>query len=146
MQLVLSTPSAPPPIPASGELNENLRQGFTARNPGWHPAPNVVNSTTALGLQAGLFLDGLRKSERARYYSPNTGRFIGEDPAGLIGGIDFYTYAEDNPLSYRDPFGLKPPPNPFNPTPWYQTCTAQALFSGAGSIAIDAIGLIPEAE
>lgn len=33
-----------------------------------------------------------------------------------------------------------------NGTPWYKTCTAQALLSGAGSIAIDAIGLIPEAE
>jgi RHS repeat-associated protein len=35
---------------------------------------------------------------------------------------------------------------PNNGTPWYKTCTAQALFSGAGSIAIDSIGLIPEAE
>jgi RHS repeat-associated protein len=35
---------------------------------------------------------------------------------------------------------------PSNTTPWYKSCTAQALFSGAGSIAIDSIGLIPEAE
>jgi RHS repeat-associated protein len=39
-----------------------------------------------------------------------------------------------------------PSPAPNNATPWYNTCTASALFSGAGSIAIDSIGLIPEAE
>jgi hypothetical protein len=31
-------------------------------------------------------------------------------------------------------------------TPWYKTCTANAVLSGAGRIGIDAIGLIPEAE
>jgi RHS repeat-associated protein len=41
---------------------------------------------------------------------------------------------------------LPPGPEPNNTTPWYKTCTAKALFSGAGSIAIDSIGLIPEAE
>jgi len=47
------------------------------------------------------------------------------------------------PLVYN---GDSQPDAANNATPWYETCTAQALFSGAGTIAIDAIGLIPEAE
>jgi RHS repeat-associated protein len=43
---------------------------------------------------------------RARYYDPLLGRFISEDPSGLDGGINFYTYAENDALGYVDPFGL----------------------------------------
>lgn len=43
---------------------------------------------------------------RARYYNPTIERFISEDPARLRGGIDFYEYVEDNPLSWVDPSGL----------------------------------------
>ncbi|HVC27997.1 MAG TPA: RHS repeat-associated core domain-containing protein [Gammaproteobacteria bacterium] len=43
---------------------------------------------------------------RARYYSPTYGRFIGEDPIGLIGGINRYVYASEDPIFYDDPNGL----------------------------------------
>ena len=46
---------------------------------------------------------------RARYYSPQFGRFISEDPAGFRGGINLYSYAYGNPVLFRDPFGLCPP-------------------------------------
>jgi len=43
---------------------------------------------------------------RARYYSPMTGSFISEDPAGFAGGQNsFYAYAAGNPISFRDPSG-----------------------------------------
>jgi len=43
---------------------------------------------------------------RARYYDPQTGRFISEDPAGFGGGDDFYAYTENNPATLVDPYGL----------------------------------------
>ncbi len=44
---------------------------------------------------------------RARYYDPQVGRFITEDPIRLAGGINFYTYVEDNPVNWVDPKGLE---------------------------------------
>ena len=43
---------------------------------------------------------------RARYYDPQTGRFISEDPLGFAGGIDFYAYTHNHPIDFLDPFGL----------------------------------------
>ena len=45
---------------------------------------------------------------RARYYDPNTGRFLSEDPIGFHGGIHRYRYVLNNPTSYKDPDGLWP--------------------------------------
>ncbi|HAZ77792.1 MAG TPA: type IV secretion protein Rhs, partial [Enterobacteriaceae bacterium] len=41
-----------------------------------------------------------------RYYDPDCGRFTQQDPIGLAGGLNLYSYAP-NPLSWIDPFGLK---------------------------------------
>jgi RHS repeat-associated protein len=43
---------------------------------------------------------------RARYYSPSSQRFMSEDPIGLLGGLNAYAYALNNPISFRDPYGL----------------------------------------
>jgi RHS repeat-associated protein len=43
---------------------------------------------------------------RARYYSSYLRRFINTDPAGFAGGMNWYAYADGNPISYLDPFGL----------------------------------------
>jgi RHS repeat-associated protein len=106
MQLALSTPSVPPFVPVWAELSENLRQGFTTQNQPWNLGPNVVNSTSAIGFWASLFLDGVRQSDRARYYNPVIGRFISEDPIGFLGGINDYIYAGDDPMDFNDPLGL----------------------------------------
>ncbi|QNH16232.1 RHS Repeat protein [Xanthomonas sp. SS] len=43
---------------------------------------------------------------RARYYSPEMGRFISEDSYGFASGdANFYAYALGNPISYNDPSG-----------------------------------------
>jgi RHS repeat-associated protein len=43
---------------------------------------------------------------RARYYSPQLGRFTSEDPIGVGGGSNLYAYAGGNPISHTDPRGL----------------------------------------
>jgi RHS repeat-associated protein len=40
-----------------------------------------------------------------RYYDPQVGRFISQDPIGLAGGLNLYQYAP-NPVSWIDPWGL----------------------------------------
>ena len=45
---------------------------------------------------------------RARWYDPNLGRFISEDPIGLNGGINQYAYVGNNSLNATDPLGLWP--------------------------------------
>jgi RHS repeat-associated protein len=43
---------------------------------------------------------------RARYYDPQTGRFISQDPLGFDGGdVNLYIYAKNNPIVYMDPSG-----------------------------------------
>lgn len=48
---------------------------------------------------------------RARYYDAKIGRFISEDPIGLLGGLNLYQYAGNNPVNFTDPSGLFTPPN-----------------------------------
>jgi len=58
---------------------------------------------------------------RARYYDPNTGRFLQTDPIGYADGINWYNYCGNNPLNCIDPGGL-----------WYQHYVFPiSYFSGA---------------
>ena len=42
-----------------------------------------------------------------RFYEPEVGRFIAQDPSGILGGDNLYAYAP-NPISWLDPAGLSP--------------------------------------
>ncbi|XUL94005.1 RHS repeat-associated core domain-containing protein [Streptomyces galilaeus] len=45
---------------------------------------------------------------RDRYYDPQTGRFISQDPSGPSGGTNLYQYALSSPTTYTDPTGNNP--------------------------------------
>ncbi len=45
---------------------------------------------------------------RNRWYEPQSGRFLSEDPIGLAGGINPYAFAGGDPINGWDPFGLDP--------------------------------------
>jgi RHS repeat-associated protein len=45
---------------------------------------------------------------RARWYDPDQGRFISEDPLGLKGGVNLFGYVANNPARFSDPGGLCP--------------------------------------
>jgi RHS repeat-associated protein len=64
---------------------------------------------------------------RNRYYDPQTGRFTQEDPIGLAGGLNAYGFANGDPVSYSDPYGLDPILNA-DPDP-ARRARIQAMFS-----------------
>ncbi|MFQ5857789.1 MAG: RHS repeat-associated core domain-containing protein [Anaerolineae bacterium] len=71
--------------------------------------------------ETGLYL------YRNRYYDPQVGRFLTEDPQAAEGVVNFYAYVGNNPIRFRDPFGLQPfaePIRDFKPNP---TATEIAL-------------------
>jgi RHS repeat-associated protein len=44
---------------------------------------------------------------RARYYEPQIGRFVSEDPLRSLGsGANLYAYVDNEPIAFRDPKGL----------------------------------------
>ncbi|MFY9179891.1 MAG: RHS repeat-associated core domain-containing protein, partial [Venatoribacter sp.] len=43
-----------------------------------------------------------------RYYAPQLGRYLSEDPIGLDGGINLYSYVNQSPFDYVDPTGENP--------------------------------------
>ena len=46
---------------------------------------------------------------RARYYNPNSGRFLSEDPIGFVSGdTNLYRYVKNNPIALTDPSGNGP--------------------------------------
>ncbi|MDH2434377.1 polymorphic toxin type 15 domain-containing protein [Pokkaliibacter sp. MBI-7] len=82
--------------------------------PVWQAEPDVWGMATVsldtvanpLRLQ-GQYWDeesGLHYN-RYRYYDPHSGRYISQDPIGLLGGLNPYRYGP-NPLSWIDPLGL----------------------------------------
>ena len=43
---------------------------------------------------------------RNRFYSPQLGRFISQDPIGMLGGTNLYAYVGNDPVNWVDPLGL----------------------------------------
>jgi len=62
---------------------------------------------------------------RARYYDPQAGRFLREDPVGFRGGISKYAYVSNSATNFIDPSGN------CEDSPWDKT---KKLFQCAGSL------------
>lgn len=54
------------------------------------------------------FADQLYQHVGARWYDPETGRFLQRDPAGILGGINLYVYGMNAPTIATDPGGKHP--------------------------------------
>jgi len=71
-------------------------------------------NTTVAGTSSNSFQYTGRENEgtglyfyRARYYNPQLGRFISEDPLGFAGGDgNLYAYVFNSPTNFFDPIGL----------------------------------------
>jgi RHS repeat-associated protein len=68
---------------------------------------------------------------RNRYYDPPSGRFTQQDPIGLAGGLNGYGFAEGDPVTYSDPFGL---------CPWWMgtgaICEAHDAYQAGGVLGV----------
>jgi RHS repeat-associated protein len=109
MQPAPSTSLAPPPIPAMPQLSEKPHQGFATKKTALHPASSVPNFRVTLGLRAVVVENGVREIYSARYYNPQTGRFLSRDPedgnAKDPQSLHKYLYAGGDPVNRIDPHG-----------------------------------------
>ncbi|MFN0278160.1 MAG: RHS repeat-associated core domain-containing protein [Pyrinomonadaceae bacterium] len=78
---------------------------------------------------------GLQYS-RARFYDPQIGRFISEDPIGFAGGINLYAYVGNRPTMFADPTGLFPSWWKFN---YHADITRHGLYGLASPGQIEAV-------
>jgi len=70
---------------------------------------------------------------RARYYDPEIGRFISEDPLGFgAGDVNFYAFVGNNPVNGNDPMGLEAKVNVY-PRPNNQQGFDYIAFDDLGS-------------
>ena len=85
--------------------------GATAKSYSYDAYGNIVDQTGTVeqpytytgrefDAESGLYY------YRARYYDPQIGRFLSQDPIGFFGGINLYQYVEGNPARFNDPTGL----------------------------------------
>jgi len=86
-------------LDAQGQVVESSR--YDAFGP---ESPSSLNpwqfSSKRLDPESGLIYFG------CRYYDPNLGVWLTQDPLGLKAGPNLYVYCVNNPLTHIDPYGL----------------------------------------
>lgn len=76
---------------------------------------------------------------RARYYDPNNGRLLTEDPIRFRAGINFYSYVLNSPNNLADPQGLFP-------TSWHRERTQALALAVLGPKCKDKAKTIADAD
>lgn len=75
------------------------------------------STTPSADLSAHSYVGGLgQRNEdgglyyaRQRWYDSSLGRWLNSDPIGFDGGLNLFTYVNQNPVNIMDPSGLQPP-------------------------------------
>ena len=88
-------------------LSTDLYDAFGNRTGTTTPATTSSGDPWGFGGQWGYQTDnetGLVLCTN-RYYDPQQGRFLTRDPMGYGGGVNLYSYTQNNPVNYVDPSG-----------------------------------------
>jgi len=88
-----------PPILHTVQDGNTVQEQWIEQNRYDRPSQNLRFQGQYLDQETGLHYN------RFRYYDPDIGRFISQDPIGLFGGDNLYQYAP-NPTEWIDPWGL----------------------------------------
>lgn len=94
------------PLRLTGEHGQTLWQG---QADDWGGVGNEEGETDQPIRFQGQYRDeesGLYYN-RYRYYAPELGRYVTQDPIGLKGGVNTYLYSETNPINLFDARGLE---------------------------------------
>jgi RHS repeat-associated protein len=83
----------------AGGLIETHAYSPYGRSPGTSSTPFLF-AARRFDAATGLY------HNRARAYSPELGRFLQTDPAGIKGGLNLYAYVQNDPMNAVDPSGL----------------------------------------
>lgn len=73
------------------------------------PLETVPNDFEFVGEQGVMADAGGMSFMRARFYDPVAGRFTQRDPIGVMGGLNLFVYAENDPVRGTDPSRLFSP-------------------------------------
>ncbi|ECC8734380.1 hypothetical protein DFR18_001565 [Salmonella bongori] len=91
-------------------VNAEGKADWSAEYDAWG---NVLSENNPHNLKQLIRLPGQQYDEetglyynRHRYYDPSQGRYITQDPIGLEGGWNSYSYVKNNPVNWIDPLGL----------------------------------------
>lgn len=94
-----------------GSVRHIIRNADEVSNAYEYDAYGNITSSTGTAHNPFLFTGREYDDEtglyyyRARYYDPQSGRFIAEDPLLFIDGLNINAYVGNNPLNAVDPFG-----------------------------------------
>ena len=94
---------------AAGYVYKPLSAFGASDDPTASPSGSVAASSTGFTGASTPNATGGMVYLRNRWYDPQSGRFLTQDPIGLAGGVNLYAYAGNDPIAYTDPFGLCPP-------------------------------------
>ena len=94
--------------------------GLTTYRTGGTDTPFLFNGKYGVTTDPNGLLD-----MNARFYNPYLCRFTSADPSGFSGGLNFYAYANGNPVSYVDPFGLGALSDSLISSTWFNAPTPQ---------------------
>jgi RHS repeat-associated protein len=78
---------------------------------------------------------------RYRYYDPDSGRYVSQDPIGLLGGLNAYQYAP-NPAGWVDPLGLAKKRGGCDAAPRKEQVIETQSFEQARNLALQKLGPI----